>query len=188
MFGTVSTVAVVVAAMTVVASRVATVVSEVVPVVVLLPINVVDPLASAWVLFDAASTVELSVSEPVVVAAPVPNIAVVVVLVVVLVVLVLFVDGAAVVTPSPDAHTLKPSPNTVLSLVHTSSAPATTFSPCGPAASLYDTPPTEIKSNPTSTSYCDVVITNGRKAFTLQFSLAPYSPSPSDTQRPPSTI
>ena len=74
------------------------------------------------------------------------------------------------------AHTLKPPPNTLSSLVHTSSAPVSTFTPCGPDSPLNAVSPTLIKSNPVSTSYCTVVRTSGRNAFTLQLSPAPYSP------------
>ena len=107
--------------------------------------------------------------------------------------LVVVVVGVVVIivvvwTSNNDAHTLKPSPNTLSSLDHISSAPLSTFAPCGPESPLNSVPPTVIKSNPASTSYCAVLTTRGRNATTLQLSSAPYSPSPSDTHRPSSTI
>ena len=115
----------------------------------------------------------------------------VVVVVVVVAVIVLVVDAALVrfvVLASKDAHTLKPSPNMLPSLAHTSSAPRAILTPSGPDSPSNAVSPTLIKSYPASTAYRDVQRTKGRNAFTRQLSSAPYGPSPSDTQRPPSTI
>ena len=74
---------------------------------------------------------------------------VVVVDVVVAAVIVLVVDAALVrfvVLASKDAHTLKPSPNMLPSLAHTSSAPRAILTPSGPDSPSNAVPPTLIKS------------------------------------------
>ena len=79
----------------------------------------------------------------------------------------------AVVVSMSGAHNLNPSPNTLASLDHTNSEPAVTFTPSGPNRPTYEVPSTVMKSNPDSTSYRAVLITNGRNAFTVHFSLRP---------------